>query len=267
MKYSRRIYIREQGFPSDLYKEIVRLKPECHAGERFMLEAKPGDEANGQLAERIAAMCQQRGLKRTSGDVGTYGYTGRRYYEADDLLVASFFILRGQKKIFKDHTGYIKRNEVGRLVIPASEATKSVKLGSIYPTDFIVVSNPVRCHLENDGLIGLQFAELVVKGTSIHGANHPFWELKSSVILPKMVNSIIDPGGQTYGIRDFYFKLEPHYRQSELAAIGRFDVAYALEPHQLIVQECALIISQKFYQCCLRNDIPLEVTPVRIDPN
>ena len=95
MKFYRNIYIHEQGFPPDLYAEIVRLKPECRRGDVFMLEALAGDEVNGQLAERIAALCEKRGLRRTAGDVGTYGYTAVRKYEADDLLAASFFTKRG----------------------------------------------------------------------------------------------------------------------------------------------------------------------------
>src|SRR5437660_317431 len=81
MKYYRRIYINEQGFPPELYAQIVQLSPEsCRPGV-FMLEAQPGDEIQGQLCEKIAALCEQWGLKRTAGDPGTYGYGVARNYE------------------------------------------------------------------------------------------------------------------------------------------------------------------------------------------
>jgi len=120
--------------------------------------------------------------------------------------------------------------------------------------------------LENSGLTGLQFFEAVLKGNSTKAAKHPFWELKASAALPKMVNSILIAERGTHGIYDPpYRNGEPHYRQSELKSLGNFDIAYTFESGSANYPDHMLVASQKFYQCCLQNEIPLEVVPVRID--
>jgi len=102
MKYYQSIYINEQKFPADLFSEIVRLSPQSLRQGVFKLDAKPGDEERGALCINIAALCEKRGLKRTAGDRGTYGYTVNRHYDADDLLAATLFLLRGGGTIFED---------------------------------------------------------------------------------------------------------------------------------------------------------------------
>ncbi len=81
-----------------------------------------------------------------------------------------------------------------------------------------------------------------------------------------MVNVVPDTFVQheNFLIRDPYG--EPHYRQSELQPLGIFDIAFTREPPGGN-RDPSLIISQRFYQHCLKNKIPLEVRPVRIDPD
>ena len=268
MKYYRRIYINEPGFPSDLYAEFVRLSPESSRPGVFMLEAQPGDEERGQLCVKIAALCEQRGLKMTAGTPGTYGYTIGRHYDAEDLLAAHYFMVWSGSKMFKDHKDKKKRDEIGRITLPATQATQSVTLASIFPRLWIVVSDPVRRLFEINGLVGLQFGETVLKGSSINAASHPFWELKSSIILPKMANSVIQEDRGNFVIYDLpHIRPEPHYHRSELASLGHFDIAYTFESRGLDYHDSPLIISQRFYQCCVQHRIGVEVTPVRIDPD
>ena len=63
---------------------------------------------------------------------------------------------------------------------------------------------------------------------------------------------------------DPFCKGELHYHQKDLEALGAFDIANTqekfLSPHPLV-------ISQRFYQHCLKHKIPLEVEHVRIDPD
>jgi len=58
---------------------------------------------------------------------------------------------------------------------------------------------------------------------------------------------------------------EPHYRPSELQSLGVFDIALTAELNCNGEQE--LIVTQRFYQFCLKQKIALEVEPVRIDPD
>lgn len=158
-------------------------------------------------------------------------------------------------------------------MLPAPEAKRTIKIASIFPTPWIVVSSMVRSILESGSLTGMKFDEVAIKGHSIHAAAEPFWELCSTVALPKMVNSVVDPnpafdpprhliaGAGTYG--------EPHYLESALREVGPFDIAHTFERlgagEPFGAGQPVLIISQRFYRHCLKHKILLEVRPARID--
>jgi hypothetical protein len=58
---------------------------------------------------------------------------------------------------------------------------------------------------------------------------------------------------------------QPHYRQSQLLALGPFDIAFTFE--LLSAGSPELIVSQRFYRHCRSKRIPLEVRPAHIDPD
>jgi hypothetical protein len=263
MKLFRSIRIDEQKCPPDLYEAISRLKPDGKKVGLFFLEAQPGDEENAKLVEQIVKLCEQSGLKRTRGDtVGSYVYTLERVYTPADYEAAPLLLLHGGRPFLHD----LRREDSGRLVLPATKATKSLKLASVFPTNWVIISHGVRQILEAGGLVGLRFAEVIVQGESKHAVNAPFWELGSSITLPKMLNSIAYPPHPfpCYGIDEPPFgQGEPHYRARELHLIGAFDIAQTFEP--LGGPDPGLIISQRFYQHCCQHEIRLDVRPVRID--
>ena len=265
MKFFRHISVSEPRTPPDLYETIVGLSPAGRRSDFFFLEAKADDERNAQLVERILDLCEQRGLKRTRGEtVGSYVYSVDRIYEPADLNAAALLLLVGGRGLLHDVT----RDERGRLVLPATKARTSLKLAAAFPAPWIIVSDAVRQTLEAARLVGLVFGEVVLKGQSIRSAETPFWELGSSVTLPRMVNAVRYETSPfpCHGIDDGpYRRGEPHYRQSDLEALGDFDVAHTLEP--LGNKDPRLIISHRLYEVCVKNKIPLEVWPVRIDPD
>lgn len=259
MKFYKRVWINENRFPGGLFEKIVQLKPECRGKDFFHLEAKAGDEANGELVERIVALCQEHGL-----DKSAYSYSAARHYEPADLSAAPFLVLEGGRALLYD----VKRDEAGLLVLPAAKATASLKLQSVFAREWFVVSNSVRRTLESAGLIGLQFRATLVQGHSVRAAETPFWELTSGRTLPEMVNRVRidrDQHDAAYAIKDDSFQRpEPHYRRSEIEQMGAFDVAHTLE--MVCRPEPLLIISQRFYQTCVRNKVPLRVWAVRLEP-
>jgi len=270
MKFFRSVTLTPENCPKDVYAEAIRLQPEGHRGSIFHLEAKPDEGENAEFVERIVALCKERGLDNIRG---AYSYLVVPHYEAHDLEAAPFLRLWTQKRMFKGIDSN-KRDERGRIVLPAKEAKQTIKIASIFPTPWLVVSSPVRRILESGDLVGIKFDEVAIKGHSIHTATEAFWELFSTITLPKMANSVVDPnpafdpprhivvGAGTYG--------EPHYLESDLREVGRFDIAHTFErlgagePYG--AGQPNLMVSQRFYQCCLKSKIPLEVRPVRIDP-
>lgn len=263
MKFYHSISLNKNICPSDFYAGIVRLKPENDSSLFFKLEAQPGDEINAELVENVLALCKERGLDKVRG---AYSYLLMPLYETVDLEAALLLQLQIQKKMFKGLNSD-QRDERGYVVMKATEAKPTVKIASIWPKPWIVVSDAVRQMLEAGGLVGLKFDGVSIEGHSIHAAPAPFWELRSSVTLPKMINSLPDTSVNfdhvRYLIHGSYG--EPHYRESEIQLLGSFDIAHTFE--RLSGGEPGLVVSQRFYKYCLKNKIPLEVRPARIDPD
>lgn len=269
MKFFRSVSVNSNVCPPGVYEEILRLWPEGVRHVTFHLEAKPGDDVNAELVERIVAFCKNHGLDRLRG---AYSYLVMPHYEPRDLAAAPLLWLLTQRRMFKGINSS-QRDEHGRIVLPATQAKPTVKVASIFPTPWVVVSNAVRRTLESGGLAGMKFEEVAIKGHSMRASADPFWELRSTLTLPKMANSVVDPniafdpprhvivGADTYG--------EPHYVESALRGVGPFDIAHTFERLEagepFGAGQPALIISQRFYQHCLKHKIPLEARPARID--
>jgi len=263
MKLYRSIDLNRKICPPDLYEAARRmsLKPDDPESINLHVEAKAGDDEGGLLVQRIAAMCKEEGLDKVRG---AYSYHVSPVYDRSDFEAAPLLRLVGQKKMFKGIDSN-QRDQRGRIVLPATEAKASIKIASIFPESWIVVSSATRRLLESSDLIGMKFEEVAIKGQSIHLAPEPFWELRSTLTLPRMLNSrevTTNPELPAYVINDPL--VEPHYRESDIRELGAFDIAYTWENFRPGKPE--FVISQRFYQHCLKHKIPLEVRPVRIDP-
>jgi hypothetical protein len=168
--------------------------------------------------------------------------------------------------MFRDFKDAKDRDVAGRITLPATQATNKVTMASIFPKSSIVISDPVRTLLEKHKFAGVEFGETVLKGKSTKAAAHPFWELKSTITLPKMVNSVFLEERGSYFINEPPYRFgEPHYLQRELGPLGHFDVGHWFESKSPYFKDQPLIISQAFYRCCIQNNIAIEVIPVRID--
>lgn len=231
------------------------------------MECQPGDQPLGLLAEQIESMCRQRGLQPSpNGKNGTYHYSVVRHYEPPDLFAAPFLMLGTQKRLLRDAES-IGRDASGRLQLPATQAKPSIKLASVFLSSSCVVSNAMWKVLRSEDFVGLQWVETVVQGKSIHAASEPFWEICSRLTLPRMANSVRIEHSPTlcFSIQEPPYRYgEPHYRQRDVSSLGIFDVAWTWEP---MPGGRRLVVSQRFYQHCLKHKMPLEVEPVRIDPD
>lgn len=274
MKLYKTVIIRREGCPEHLYKTILEMAPNSMLpyGD-IEVAAKPEENEIAELVKRIVDYCQANNLPWSSalggGRPGTYAYEIFRKYELHDFTAVRLLNLsRGNLIQLKS-----ERDEQGRLLMDASKARAGRKIGRIEP-NWIVIPESVRKILAAGNFKGLEFGEVALKGTSARASTEPFWELKSSLTLPKMantdrfvsVNSVPFDGDYTkmVWIKDPPYRTgEIHYRESDLKALGEFDVARTLEKYK--EPHPALVVSQRFYQHCLKNKIPLAVEPVRID--
>lgn len=266
MKFYRHFRVREQGFQPELYGQICAMKQENRGREDFVVESQPGDEVTAALIKRLVDFCEHHSVPpaKTAGEFRAYDYQIVRHYEPEDTKAAPLLMLQTQKRMFRER---LKRDNSGRLMLPARQSGTSIKIASGMFNHWFVVSDLVRKVLEDAELAGLLFRETILKGSSARATTEALWEIDSNIKLPKMTNSyrnehsvvpcyVIDERPYRYG--------EPHYRQQDLRPLGQFDIARTFEP---LGSEPALIISQSFYQRCLKHKIPLEVRPVRIDPD
>lgn len=273
MKYYHCLDLRSERCPEHIFAEVAKMAPGSllHYGD-ISVEAKAGDDEMAEVVSRIVAFLKKAELPRSYGghQPGTYGYEIVRCYEPTDLTGAKLLTIKRQKQIQLEE----ERDAQGRLLMAASKARAGRKIGRIYP-NWIIVSDFVRRILETGNFKGLEFGEIALKGKSTRASSEPFWELKSSRILPKMANTekFVTVGHvpfdgdytKTVWINDPPFRTgEIHYQERDLKTFEDFDIAYTFEHY--MEHHRVLVVSQRFYQHCLKHKIPLEVEPVRIDP-
>ena len=274
MKYRHFLQVNEATLPKSAFAEICAIAPEGCKPYVFDLQIDSDFPDGGEIVKKIIQICRSNGLgRRRSYGPNSYGHAADRWY-GDEVSNSAYLIVCRQRQM--QSPAEPERDEEGRLQLIASNAKPSLKLFSVF-SNWIVVSNKVSQLLESGQFIGLQFGKVELKGKSVHASPEPFWELQSSLVLPKMANvhQFIHPGRtEAETFQGDYSKIimlndppfnkgEVHYRRSELAALGAFDIAKTfenyMEPHP------ALVVSQRFYQYCLKNKIKLDVDLVRID--
>ena len=284
-------YVHQLGFLDTLItkseaEELMRIKPEARHNKSFGCSLETQYPDGDEFIQRALEMLKRHGIPlrysvNSSGYNSSYGYTISRFYEPDDLKNAELLLFVRQRRIHD--TQEPARDGNGRLFLVASKAKENLKFGSLWWPDWVIISNQVRRSLESAGLVGLRFIEVAIKGKSCHLAPEPFWELQSSITLPKMPNHgnfihpvfypdhpTVEPFQGDYS-RPIYINDEPftkgelHYRRSDLVALGQFDIAATFENY--MEEHPVLVVSQRFYQHCRQHKIPLAVEPVRIDPD
>jgi hypothetical protein len=266
--------LRRRSASRALYSLARALRPRIVCTDWIRFEGQTGEAANLCKIAILLAAAKACGLRRTvGGDAQSYGYEIVRNYEESDFLACDLLFLRGHPTKYQlDHD----RDAQGRLLLNR-EFVRGLHLGNAWRR--IVVSNEVRQCLQDAHLIGLQFQEAVPHDKE-STADGPFWELQSSVVLPKMANTDqmkyigmrdapATPFDRDYSRMVFideppYRSGEIHYRRSDLARLGQFDIAQTFELYRQPHRE--LVISQRFYQACGGAGILLSLEPVRIDP-
>ena len=286
MLFRHHIRIDEQGLPKEAYEEICALAPEArkHYGFHLQLDIDVAD--GGEIVRRIIDICSEHGLKwREAIGKGVFGYRVDRSY-GDDLFQFDLLMLNPQKMTragVKD----------GRFVGAVDDAWRIIsELGF---SARVVVDEEARGVLEEGNFVGLQFSESQLypkrlgaltadEWVAVESASRrlavlpgPFWELKSSIVMPKMASRLMQYGWRGEPPRPFegdysrpvfiddapFSRGEVHYRRGEIDTLGSFDIARTFENY--VEPRPALVISQRFYQYCLANGIGLWVDPVRID--
>jgi hypothetical protein len=285
MKYLHELAFLAGWLTADEVKELERLVPEARGQNGFRYRVEVDNLCGDEFVERAISFLRNHSIPRYSVVNSThYGYTVTRVYDQAEYEAAEYLFITGcPKTLDRDKEWKMDlapiRDEQGRLLILARDATPKLRIGSAHwPDNLIVVSDEVRGLMESGDLLGLRFGEVALKGKSTNTSLQPFWELQSAISLPQIANTdkLIYRGGPDPGpFRGDYSRRlalddspfrggELHYRRTDLAKVGVFDIA---TPFEMYLFSRPLVISQRFYQHCLEHKIPLEVEPVRIDPD
>jgi hypothetical protein len=247
-----------------------------HAG--FLAKLSPWDHRVQEIIEAL----EERGVvrkdvSRRARPWAEYNVELHRSYDSEDISVAEYLMLR-REMLLTDEAG---RDDQGRLIVSPSKFPAGLKLGCAYHYG-TVVSEEVRTKMAAAGLIGPRFLEV---SSPTHADDKPigqFWELTSSVVLPPIPRERIIPQTDTpssdfehiagFSDGDFFMEKELHYPERAIRSIEPFDYAVTRE---LFCRrgwqrdrngERHAVVSQRFRQFCLEQQIPASWIPVRLDP-
>ena len=194
MKYRHFLRIDEKSLPKEVFEQICRLAPEGPKDYGFHLQIDSVSADGGEIVKKIVELCVSNGLKRRRViGANCFGHSADRWYGDEGRQNAELLLLTRQDQI--QGLTRPERDEQNRLLLVASNAKPSKKIGRIFP-NWIIVSEDVRRLLEIEHLTGLRFGEMALEGKSFNVSPAPFWELQSSIVLPKMANvhQFIHPG-------------------------------------------------------------------------
>lgn len=180
MTYRHDLRVELNSLSTDAYEELCRLAPSARTPYGFYLQFDTDSADGGTIVRQIAALCALHGLiRRMVPCRGAYGYCVERRY-GDDLLSAELLYLPAH---------VICRTGVkdGRFVShydPAYTITAALGFEALY-----AVREDVRQALEGAGFVGLEFGDVPLKGDRANADRQRFFELKSTIVMPRMSNT------------------------------------------------------------------------------
>jgi len=281
MKTWKCLTLRKEGLPPNVLNEVVKCYPPFSEGSGFRhesrLEAQPCDTQTSSIIDQLLGILSKHGVPRFEGWApGSYYFEAERVYEPQDLLEAELLLMVfHSNEIQFEH----ERDAAGRLILLPRKLKRDFVVGSIYP-NHLVVSDKAMKLISAEQFDGIEFRSVASPAGGPIDPSQVIWEIWSSKVMPKMVITnqfrIDDRSGQL-PFKDDYSKpiviLDPpyrcggevHYRRSDIESCEQFDVAMTFEKFKCDHQ--ALVVSNRFHQFCEKNKIPLNVVPVRIDPD
>ncbi len=280
MKTWKCLTLRKEGLLPDVLDEVVKCYPPFSEGQGFRhssrLECHPGDTETSNRIDQLLQILSKHGVPLSRGWApGTFFFEAERKYERDDLYEAELLLICIQPiEVQFEH----ERDAKGRLILLPGNLKRGFAVGCIYP-NHLVVSDKAMKLISAEQFDGIEFRAVATSADDNGDSSEVVWEVQSYKTLPRMANihqfRVVDRSGLLPFQGDYskpivimdppYRTGEVHFRRSNIEAFGYFDVASTFEIY--LSDHQALVVSQRFYQFCQRNEIPLDVRPVQIDPD
>lgn len=191
------------------------------------------------------------------------------------------------------HIEASSRTDSGQIILPQRKMPRGFAIMITHLHRAFFVTERAKLVLEANGMRHVNFRPAsyrpsVGKSDEAEGAvidrhDQPYWEIDSDFTMPSLSPSMrfTDEDGGPW-VRDdfsnglqaregFFTRPELHYRESDIANIGPFDLARTFEPfgnyRHYDRLNCRLIASRRFYETCVANKLKTEWVPVRVDPD
>ncbi len=293
MKIIASIVVSTQNNAPSVVEALCKRFPSGRNGTEFAIKLPADhvqfDELIGLLQE--LGLSQRDYARRGPRLPGEYSFDLHRHYDVQDSESAPFLRLVHTVLVSEDQ----ERDSEGRLIVQAFRLQPHFRIGCVL-WEATIVRDDLRREMEAARLQGLQFHDLnlipprnkarirdkqgcLIREVELTDQDHvekqgQFWELTSSVTLPPIpdTNRLVCARDQSFtgdysqvvGLKDDYRPPELNYRQSDLAKAGHFDFALTFESFG---KERWPVVSQRFYQFCVKQELKLDWIPVRIDPD
>jgi hypothetical protein len=248
---------------SDFFDSLVAIYPKGHRHNMLRLEL---DETDPRMRAILNALDRYGAVPRNPVKPLLpfhYWFEGHRYYEPADLETCDYLIPCPKLSIddcFREHDGSLSIT-----LKPTRGGIRSKEPIADASGQGTIISGPIAIKLADEGMEGLSFRQ----ATAMFKGSVDFWELRSDLTLPPLSPEMAIMGGDFirsgWEIPDvLYLPAEYRYRQSDLARVGSFDVAFTQERLGLWgVQK--LIVSRRFYRFCVANKLNVDWQRVHID--
>jgi len=280
------------------FNALLRTYPEGQKGDTghfFESRLPVDDRRTSQILKLLESIGMRKRRDQTAGKgIGRFSYNLHRVYATEELSNCEFLEFRPVDGAYHE----AERNTDGSLFVAegrlASEGWKDRAFISAYGTDsWVFAPAKTKRILDVEELLGLAWrpvdywpsgSELEPRESLLKRIGRPFWELDSEIDLPPVADtvelrdeekSVVVPGTRRVGvylIDGEYARPELHYKASQIAALGPFDIGRTYENFGTSAaaeyrrDRSKIVVSARFFTACQAHGLQADWLPVHIDP-
>ncbi len=281
------VSIVPNGISTDLLEALCSIYPKGRTGSlgHAFRATLPFSDPRVAKIEGILNDASYRRWDRLSESLDhEYVYQLSRVYDTADLKAAELLELHPPSEAgvhYEWRRSFDTQLAVGK---PSRHAIITVARHGCY-----AVKDDAKKRLDTENLRGVVFKPAITRYSidddeddddDLPDNDDVWWELTSDIVLPPLAPSMTllhedntpFKGDFRKGCKrreGYYNHAELHYRRADIDAVGPFDLALTHEmfgglPNQF---DRLVVVSQRFYQACVKHRVKTGFIPVRIDEN
>ncbi len=271
------IRVYESNVPKECVAALAKKYPEARCGS-FQLELPEGHP----VIPKVIKVLESHGYKMPpNGFFRTHSIKGYirieyiRDFDETDLNAAKYLYYNDVSSDLSVWTD--GRTARGNIAIKAESISRRCRIVGDSCGAFLVTDSVHKGFLK-EKFKHLQFRRCEVVGPKAEEfEDYPIWELTSDLTLPKVSPTckyyssddglpVPNASKQSVPHDGLHWPALVRYRAKDIQKVEPFDVAHLWEPSFLNLGFWReIIVSQRFYQFCLKNKYKISVTPVILE--